>query len=92
MGDLHEQWSWGKFFKGFFDGRNYAKAVVLMVCMAVIITICFSVYTVISNKFAKKPVIPTQTIGTNEGTVTTNNTTEEKHGWQLFGGLIQVNT
>ena len=28
MADVPEQWSWGKFFGGFFNGLNSAKAIV----------------------------------------------------------------
>jgi len=86
-----EQWSWRKFLLGIFDGRNYAKAITFMVCGAIVLTICFSVYSVIKARFAKPAPIPAQAIGTNQGTVTTNNSSETKKGWQLFGGLVQIN-
>lgn len=91
MSDANETWSWSKFFSGFIDGRSYAKAVVLMFCSLVILTVCFSVYSVVKARFAKPAPIPTQTIGTNSGKVTTINKQEDKKGWQLFGGLVQIN-
>lgn len=89
-----ETWSWGKFFKGFFDGKNYAKALVLMFCGTVILIIVFSVASVIKSRFGK-PTPPTEIeqIGTNTGTVnkTDSHDSTEKKGWQLLGGLIQIN-
>lgn len=73
-----EQWSWAKFFKGFFDGKNYAKSIVLMFCSAVILFLGFSSYTFIKSKFEK----PTSSIETNNGTVTTTNT--DKKSWSLL--------
>lgn len=67
-----ESWSWSKFFKGFVDGRNFAKALVMMFCMGIILTICFSVYTVVKAKFFK----PLPTVGTNSGSIVNN----DKHG------------
>jgi hypothetical protein len=72
---VSEPWSWSKFFSGFLDGRNYAKNIVNIFCMAVIFTVCFSVYTVVKSKFVK-PHIPT--VGNNSGVVI--NSTEDKHG------------
>lgn len=71
-------WNWAKFFKGFFDGKNYGKAIVMMFCMAVIIFLGFSSYTFIKSKFEK----PTSSIGTNNGTVTTTST--DKKSWSLL--------
>ena len=88
---MAEDWSWKKFFLGFFDGRNYAKSIVIGVCGAIVLTICFSVYSVIKSKFIKPKPIQTQNIGTNTGRVTTINKSEDKKGWQLFGGLVQIN-
>lgn len=76
-----EHWSWGKFFKGFFDGRNYAKSIVLMFCSGIILVICFSTYTVIKSKFVKHQ--PTQTVGENSGTITTENTDKQGNTWSL---------
>jgi hypothetical protein len=89
-----EIWSWKKFFKGFFVGKNYAKALVMMFCMMVIIVIGFSVYSTVMRYAKPKPVIPTSSIGTNSGTVTnqTDTSNREKKSWQLFGGLIQINS
>lgn len=80
--DTKEQWSWLKFFKGFFDGKNYAKAIVLGVCLTVIIVIGYSTYTVIKSKFVK--VQPTQAVGTNSGTITTENTDKQGNTWSLL--------
>ena len=71
-----ESWSWSKFLLGFFDGRNYAKAIVLGVCMIVILVIITSVYQAISSRLLKKP--PTQSVGSNQGIIATQN--EDKSG------------
>ncbi len=76
MTDQIDNWSWSKFFSGFINGKNYAKALVMMFCMIVILTIVISVFSFIKSKFHKP--IPTQTVGQNLGTITTNN--EDKHG------------
>lgn len=73
-----EGWSWLKLFKGFFDGKNYAKALVFMVCGSIIILVCVSTFTFVKSKFEK----PTSAIGTNNGTVTTTNT--DKKSWSLL--------
>lgn len=86
-----EQWSWKKLLLGIFDGRNYGKAIVFMACSTIILTVCFCVYSVVKSKFIKPKPVQTQTIGTNQGQVTTNNIDETKKGWQLFGGLVQIN-
>jgi hypothetical protein len=76
--DEKDAWSWKKFFKGFFDGKNYAKSIVLGFCMLVVLLIVTSVFTTIRAKFQK----PTQAIGTNNGTIETNN--KEEHSWSLL--------
>ena len=86
-----ETWSWKKFFLEIFDGRNYAKAIILGICGAIVLTICFCVYSVVKAKFIKPKPVPTQSVGTNQGQITTNNIDETKKGWQLFGGLVQIN-
>lgn len=86
-----ENWSWRKFVLGIFDGRNYAKAIILGICGAIVLTICFCVYSVVKSKFIKPKPVQTQSIGTNQGQVTTNNSEETKKGWQLFGGIVQIN-
>lgn len=78
MADAPENWSWGKFFKGFFDGRNYAKAIVLGFCMMVIALIGFSTYYFIKSKLVK----PIPTVGTNSGTINTVN--KEGNSWSLI--------
>lgn len=70
MTDSHDQWSWKKFFGGFIDGRNYAKSIVLMFCMIVILIICFSVYS-LAKSYIKKPT-PTDTSTLSGQTVTQN--------------------
>lgn len=87
MADAAEQkehWSWGKFFAGFVDGRNYAKAIVLVFCMVVILVIVFSVGSVIKSRFSRPPA-PTQTVGTNGGTINTTNdqSTVTVNHWHL---------
>lgn len=64
-----EGWSWSKFFKGFFDGRNYAKAIIMMFCMLVILIIVYSVTSTISSRFKKAPVTQTESIGSVAGDV-----------------------
>lgn len=67
---IKENWSWSKFFKGFFDGRNYAKAIVLGTCLAIIIAIGYCVYTVAKARFApKQPTIQTVSGGTVDSSV-----------------------
>ena len=78
----HENWSWGKFFKGFFDGRNYAKAIVLGVCMIVVLVIVTSVYSSIKHRlFQTKPEQP---IGTNQGIIATKNEDKSGNTYSLF--------
>lgn len=78
----HENWSWGKFFKGFFDGRNYAKAIVLGVCMIVVLVIVTSVYSSIKHRFF--PTKPEQSIGTNQGIIATKNEDKSGNTYSLF--------
>lgn len=52
--------------------KNCAKALVMMFWMAIILTVCISVYSFVRAKVAK----PTTSVGTNSGTI--NN--EDKHG------------
>lgn len=80
---LKEQWSWLKFIKGFFDGKNYAKAIVLGTCLFIIILIVVSVHGFVSSKFHKTPT-PTNQVGTNQGIIA--NSTEDKSGnsYSLF--------
>ena len=80
-----------KFLKGPFVLKNYAKALVLGLCLTIMVSIGFCVYSVVKAKFIKPKPIPTQQVGTNQGTITTNNSEETKKGWQLFGGLVQIN-
>lgn len=80
--ETKEGWSWLKFFKGFFDGKNYAKAIVLGVCMIVILVIITSVYSTIKNKFF--PNKPTQQVGTNQGIIATKNEDKSGNTYSLF--------
>ena len=77
-----EQWSWRKFLGGVLDGRNYAKSIIFMACSAIIIVICYSTFTVIKSKFVKAQ--PTQAVGTNSGTIITENTDKQGNTWSLF--------
>lgn len=79
---LEETWSWKKFFKGFVSGKNYAKSIVLMFCAGIIFLLLFSTYSFVKTKFTK--VLPTQTVGTNSGTITTENTDKQGNTWSLF--------
>ena len=76
MKEERENWSWRKFFSGFFDGRNYAKAIVLGFCMIVILVIVTSVFQTIKSRFSKPTTA--QTVGTNQGIIATQN--EDKSG------------
>lgn len=81
-----ENWDWIKFFKGFFDGKNYAKAIVLGVCLFIILIIGVSVHGFISSKF-NKPKPPTQSVGTNEGIIATKNEDKSGNTYSLFNLL-----
>ena len=78
----NEVHSWTKFFKGFITGRNYLKAIVLGFCMVVILVIVISVGNMIQKIFVKP--IPTSSVGTNSGTVTTNNEDKRGNSFSLF--------
>lgn len=80
--ETKETWSWLKFFKGFFDGKNYAKALVLGFCMMVILVIGFSVYGFFKSKF--KATVPTQSVGTNQGVIATKNEDKSGNTYSLF--------
>lgn len=77
-----EQWSWLKFIKGFFDGKNYAKAIVLGFCLLVMIIIGVSVHGFIKSKFNKP--LPTQAVGTNQGVIATKNEDKSGNTYSLF--------
>lgn len=81
----NESWSWAKFFKGFVDGRSYAKALVLGFCMIVILVIITSVYQTISFRLLKKA--PTQAVGTNQGIIATQNEDKSGNTYSLFNLL-----
>lgn len=78
-----EHWNWPKFIKGFFDGKNYAKALVFGVCLFIIVVIAFSVITTITSHFKKSPP-PTQTVGTNQGIIATKNEDKTGNTYSLF--------
>ena len=78
-GEIH---SWVKFFRGFITGRNYLKALVLGFCMVVILVIIISVGNMIQRIFVKPT--PTSSVGTNTGTVTTNNEDKRGNSFSLF--------
>ena len=82
MAEERENWSWSKFLKGFFDGRNYAKALVLGFCMTVILIIVFSVTSTISSRFKK--VKPTQSVESNNGIIATQNEDKSGNQYALF--------
>jgi len=82
---LNEVWSWGKFFTGFISGKNYAKALVMMFCMVVILVIALSVGSVIKSRFGKKQL--TQAVGTNQGIVATSNEDKSGNTYSLFNLL-----
>ena len=76
--EAKEHWSWSKFLLGFFDGKNYAKAMVFGFCLFIMLMIGYATTTFIKSKIVK----PMPTIGTNSGTVT--NTSTDKKSWSLF--------
>lgn len=78
MSEQHDNWSWGKFFGGFVTGKNYAKALVLGVCMLVIFVVFTSVWQTFGSRLLKK--VPTQSVGANQGIIATQN--EDKSGNQ----------
>ena len=78
-----DNWSWKKFFMGFINGKNYAKAIVLGVCMIVILVIVTSVYQTISSKFRK----PTQGIESNNGIIATENEDKSGNSYSLLNLL-----
>lgn len=71
-----DNWSFKKFFMGFFSAKNYAKALVLGTCMLVILIVVYSVASTIKSRFAKTK--PTQAVESNQGIIATNN--EDKSG------------
>lgn len=77
-----EGWNWKKFLTGFFNGKNYAKAIVLGFCLLIILIIVFSVVSVIKSRFMKAK--PTQAIGTNQGVVATSNEDKSGNTYSLF--------
>jgi hypothetical protein len=77
-----EGWDWLKFIKGFFDGRNYAKALVFGFCLTVILVVGVSVHGFISSKLNKKT--PTQAVGTNQGIIATKNEDKSGNSYSLF--------
>lgn len=76
MATERDDWSFGKFFLGFIKMKNAAKAIVMLWWIGIILTVCFSVYTVVHSRLTKPT--PSQAVGTNTGTITTNN--EDKRG------------
>lgn len=81
--EYKEPWSWSKFLKGFFDGKNYAKAIVLGVCFIIVLIIIFSVHGFISSKLHKAPP-PSQTVGENKGIIATNNEDKQGNSYSLL--------
>ena len=68
--DYKEPWSWAKFLKGPFDGKNYAKAIVIGICMLIILTIGYSLYKLF-NPMLKHSDTSSSKISHNQGTITT---------------------
>ncbi len=75
-----ESWSWKKFFSGFINGKNYAKAIVLGVCMIVILVIVTSVAATLKSRFSK----PSQSVGPNQGIIATKNEDKSGNTYSLF--------
>lgn len=61
MDKIPENWNWKKFFIGFFDGKNYAKAIVIGTCQAIVVVIVACVFLTAKNIILR-----------NTGTVITN--------------------
>lgn len=72
-----------KFLKGFFDPKNYAKAIVLGFCLFIVVLIVVSVHGYISAKLHKVPT-PTQSVGTNQGIIATKNEDKTGNTYSLF--------
>ena len=70
-----EAWSWLKFFKGFFIGKNYAKAIVIGTCQAVILVIITCMFLTAKNIIAR-----------NQGTIvqTDSHAKTENKNWNMF--------
>jgi len=64
-----ESWSWGKFAKGAFVGKNYGKAVILGFCQLIILCVIGAlVFTVLNIRGCQGQKSDTK-IGTNTGVV-----------------------
>jgi len=74
-------WSWPKFFKGFFDGKNYAKSIVFLFCMLVIVSIIGAVAYTVMNLLPQKKAAQPQVINSSGGAV---DTSTKKTWWSLF--------
>lgn len=77
---------WGKFLGGFIPGKNTLKAIVQIFHIIIVLALVFSIYFTIKNIFVKK-VIPTQSVGTNQGIVATSNEDKSGNTYSLFNLL-----
>lgn len=90
MTEIKEQWSWKKFLLGIFDGKNYAKAVVFGVCLAIIVsTLALSAMGVIWVKdrfFKDKDKEPLPDVVTGETVSIDKSTKKSDFTIFKFGG------
>lgn len=87
-----EGWSWKKFLTGFFNGKNYAKAIVLGVCLTIILVIGYSTYEFIKSRFVRPTATQAtaQTIGTNQGQVNTQNESHDNRDENAGFNIINL--
>lgn len=75
-----EKFTFSKFFSGFVDHRNYAKAIVLGIIMLVILVIGYSTYKEVKNLFVHTPPVVSTITNTGGGTVTAKTESKSEHG------------
>jgi len=70
-----ETWSWSKLFKGFFDGKNYAKGFVLGTCQVIIVIVISCVFLTAKSIITK-----------NQGVInqTDSHAKTENKNWNMF--------
>lgn len=81
--EIKEHWNWGKFFSGFFDGKNVAKSLVFGIWFLIILFLITAVHGFISSKLSK-PQTPTQSVGSNQGIIATKNEDKQGNSYSLL--------